>query len=76
MDMRKKNNFGDRPNDFVSVSGDKIISKRVGKIDEETGIITPVEVGKENWYEKIQSYKDSCDINRIVSRYLNGEIDM
>lgn len=76
MNFLKKNNRGDHPEAFVSVSGEKVISKYQGRVDKVTGQIELVEVGKDNWYERIQSYKDMCDVNRIVARYMNGEVDI
>lgn len=32
--------------------------------------------GKENRYLDIQSHADSCDINTIMARYRNGEVDV
>lgn len=34
------------------------------------------EVGKENIYDYIQSFRDSVDINVILKRYNNGEVDV
>lgn len=76
MALLKKNNLGDRPNDFVSVAGSGIKQEYIGKLDKETGIITLVPTKKRDMYAEIQSWKDSCDINKIVDRYRNGEIDI
>lgn len=76
MNCLKKNNRGDHPEAFISVSGEKVIPKYQGRVDKVTGQIELVEVGKINWYEQIQSYKDMCDVNRIVARYMNGEVDI
>lgn len=74
--MLKKDNFGDQPNKFVSESGSGIKQEYVGKLDKETGIITLVPTKKKDLYAEIQSWKDSCDINKIVDRYRAGEIDV
>lgn len=66
----------DRANEFVSQPGSGIKQLYRGVLDKDTGIITLVENGKKNLYAEIQSYKDMCDINKIVSRYVNGEIDI
>lgn len=43
---------------------------------DENGHMELVESGKENIYDFIQSFKDSCDISLIVKRFTNGEIDI
>lgn len=43
---------------------------------DENGHMELVEAGKENIYDFIQSFKDSCDISLIVKRFTNGEIDV
>lgn len=58
--------------EFVSPSGD--FTRTVYKpILEKDGHIELVEDGIEMTYEKIQSYKDSVDINVIVSRFAAGD---
>lgn len=76
MALLKKNNIGDRPNSFVSKSGSGIKQEYVGKLDKDTGIIKLVPSKKKDLYAEIQSWKDSCDINKIVERYRSGEIDI
>lgn len=76
MALLKKNNIGDRPNSFVSQSGSGIKQEYVGKLDRDTGIIKLVPSKKKDLYAEIQSWKDSCDINKIVERYRSGEIDI
>lgn len=39
------------------------------------GVPVLVEAGKTNLYEFIQSHKDSCDINQILVRYKNGDLN-
>lgn len=39
------------------------------------GILDLVEAGKENLNDYIQSWRDSCDINVILARYANGDVD-
>lgn len=41
---------------------------------EKDGQVVPKEDGVELTYEKIQSFKDSVDINLIVSRYAAGDL--
>lgn len=41
----------------------------------EDGIIELVEAGQESLYDFIQSWKDSVDINVILARYANGDVD-
>lgn len=40
------------------------------------GMYELVEAGKENLYEFIQSFADSCDINKLIARFRNGEVDI
>lgn len=44
-------------------------------IVQEDGQIELKEVGKHSVYNEIQSYKDSCDINVLIERFKNGDID-
>lgn len=71
-----KDNLGDKVNSFVSCSGSGIKELFRGKLDEKTGMIELIPDGKKNLYQEIQSWKDSCDINKIVERYASGEIDI
>lgn len=41
----------------------------------EDGILELVEAGQEDLYEYIQSWKDSTDINVLLARYANGDVD-
>lgn len=41
----------------------------------EDGTIALQEKGKESLYDYIQSYRDSCDINLLVARFANGDVD-
>lgn len=43
---------------------------------DENGTVVLDEKGREDIYEYIQSFKDSCDINVLLKRYQNGEIDV
>lgn len=71
----KKNNLGSSPDSFVSNAGSPIKNLFRGVV-KDNGMIELVPDGKENLYQKIQSYRDSVDINRIVARYAAGEIDI
>lgn len=44
-------------------------------LDRETGHKTLVEDGKTNLYARIQEAAESCDINRIVARALEGDTE-
>lgn len=47
-------------------------------IDKETGHME-LEIDKlqkRNVYEEIQAYRDACDVQKILQRYANGEIDV
>ncbi len=41
----------------------------------DDGVVDLVESGVEDLYESIQSWKDSVDINVILARYANGDVD-
>lgn len=41
----------------------------------DDGVIDLVEAGQESLYDYIQSWKDSVDINLIMARYANGDVD-
>lgn len=41
----------------------------------DDGIVELVEAGQESLYDYIQSWKDSVDINVILARYANGDVD-
>lgn len=45
-------------------------------IVQDDGVIDLVESGKESLYDSIQSWKDSVDINVLLARYSNGEVDV
>ncbi len=40
------------------------------------GVLDLVESGEESLYDYIQSWKDSVDINVILARYANGDVDV
>lgn len=74
--VTKKDNFGDRPNDFISDSGSREKDLYHGRLNKDTGEVELVYDGKQDWYGYIQSFKESVDINKIVERFQNGEIDI
>lgn len=41
-----------------------------------SGDIELEQVGEESLYDMIQASRDSCDINKLVKRYQNGEVDI
>lgn len=41
----------------------------------DDGVVELVEAGQESLYDYIQSWKDSVDINVILARYANGDVD-
>lgn len=53
-------------------SPDKVIYTSQVRSD---GTIELVEKGKESLYDFIQSFKNSCDINVLLARYANGDVD-
>lgn len=62
-------------NDICSCSGDPIHIVFSPKVNDD-GSIDLVESGKENIQDEIQSYLESCDINVIIQRVLNGETEL
>lgn len=42
----------------------------------DDGVIDLIEAGQESLYDSIQSWKDSVDINVIMARYANGDVDV
>lgn len=50
----------------------KIVYKPTVRDD---GVVELVEAGQESLYDYIQSWKDSVDINIILARYANGDVD-
>lgn len=61
---------------FVSNPGveDEIIYDY--KIDSKTGVKDLVPVGKTSIKDFIQSHKDSVDLNKLMERFQNGEVDV
>lgn len=55
-----------------SNSGDRFNITYNFKYDEN-GLETLTESGKIDVYEKIQSFKDSCDLQVLLMRYANGD---
>lgn len=41
----------------------------------DDGTVALTEKGKESLYDYIQSNRDSCDINLLVARFANGDVD-
>lgn len=54
--------------------GSKLRDKKVLKYDED-GIPSLVVVGQTDQYAVIQSFRDECDINVILDRYLMGDVN-
>lgn len=60
---------------YLSNSGSPIKILYGPEFDDK-GRMNLVEKGRENLYDFIQSFKDSVDINVLLKRYSNGEIDV
>lgn len=60
---------------FVCNPGSPIAPVYQSRYDEKGDIVVE-EVGKENLYDYIQSFKDSCDVNYLVKRYAAGDVDV
>lgn len=59
----------------ISNVGDRIKQLYEARVDNN-GTVDLVEAGRENLYDYIQSFKDSCDINTIVKRFAAGDTDV
>lgn len=62
----------DRCDKFVNRAGSKTKNVYAPKVEDD-GTIKLVKAGKEDWYGKIQSWKDSVDIHVILKKCLNGD---
>lgn len=60
-------------NQFLSPSGDTT-EPIYALAYNENGVPFLKEVGKRDIVAEINSYKDECDINRILMRYANGDV--
>lgn len=58
---------------FVTSNGSKI--ENVYEYRIVNGIKTLVKVSETNIYDKIQSFEPSCNINNIIARFMNGDVD-
>lgn len=58
---------------IVTNPGDPIHITYAGHYDEK-GRVVLEESGRENIYDQIQSYAESCDIHVLMNRYLNGDV--
>ena len=59
----------------ISNVGDRIKQLYEARVDNN-GTVDLVEAGRENLYDYIQSFKESCDINTIVKRFAAGDTDV
>ena len=57
----------------VTNPGDPIHITYAGHYDEK-GRVVLEESGRENIYDQIQSFAESCDIHVLMNRYLNGDV--
>lgn len=58
---------------LFSNPGDPIHITYAGHYDEK-GRVVLAESGRENIYDQIQSYAESCDIHVLMKRYMNGDV--
>lgn len=58
---------------LFSNPGDPIHITYAGHYDEK-GRVVLEESGRENIYDQIQSYAESCDIHVLMKRYMNGDV--
>lgn len=68
----------DKRERYICNSGSRFVEIYHPVIDKETGHyeleVDPMQT--KDIYEEIQSYKDSCDIHKIVERYRAGDVDV
>ena len=57
----------------VTNPGDPIHITYAGHYDEK-GRVVLEESGRENIYDQIQSFAESCDIHVLMNRYVNGDV--
>ncbi len=57
----------------VTNPGDPIHITYAGHYDDK-GRVVLEESGRENIYDQIQSFAESCDIHVLMNRYLNGDV--
>lgn len=69
--MSKSTNFSSKR--FYANTGSKTKPIHTLKIDPD-GTRFLVEIGIEETYEKIQSYKDGCSIENIIKRAMSGDL--
>ena len=58
-----------------SNTGDRVKITYTAKYADD-GTLDLIATGKEDLYDYIQSFADSCDINTILKRFENGEVDV
>ena len=58
---------------LFSNPGDPIHITYAGHYDDK-GRVVLEESGRENIYDQIQSYAESCDIHVLMKRYMNGDV--
>lgn len=61
---------------FYSPTGNGTIEEYQLKYDKETGTEVLVKIGIRNTQEEIQSFAESANITNIISRFVNGEVDL
>lgn len=64
----------DKPTRFHVEPGVRV-KTLYGPIFDDRGVMHLTEIGKHNLYAEIQSHKDSVDINVLLARYRNGDVE-
>lgn len=65
----------EKPERVIAESGDAVKEEFVGRYDDR-GHLVLEPAGQTNMYDMIQSHADSVDINILMQRYANGELDV
>lgn len=61
-------------NDIYTEKGESIKVTYSSKVNDD-GTIELIPSGKEDWQAYIGSFADECDINTIVARFVNGDVN-
>lgn len=70
--MRNKNAKVSKPDEFITCSGSKVHINYSPKV-LDNGTIKLIPSGKENIQDRINSFRDSCDISYILRRLQMGD---
>lgn len=64
------------PNAFVSEPGDRYMTRYIGEVDRDTGMIKLAPSGQDDLWQLHSACAEQCDINYIVRRFQNGDVSV